>query len=67
MFTIHLNIQNMFQKQYFHEKEAYLKKSIIAKLKLSKKYENDITKKHFVEKEICLLTKNLDNLYLNKR
>lgn len=63
MFNIHLNIQNIFQKQCFREKEDYLKKNIIAKLKLSKKYENDITKNNFIEKEISLLTKKLDNLY----
>jgi hypothetical protein len=66
MFTIHLNIKSICQKQCFHEKEDFLKKNIIAKLKLSKKYENDITKNHFIEKEISLLTKKLDILYSKK-
>ena len=63
MGTINLNIQTTFKKKCFLEKEAKLKANIVLKLKLSKKYEKDITKKLYIEKEITLLTKRLDDLY----
>jgi hypothetical protein len=65
MFSINLynNFQSFFKKRQFLEKESYLKSNIIAKLKLSNKYKNDYTKKYYIEKEIKILTHNLDNLY----
>lgn len=65
MFSINLHIQKTFTKKKFLEKEAYYKANILAKLKLSNKYKYDKTKKYFIDKEINILTKKLDVLYIN--
>lgn len=65
MFSISLykNFQSFCKKRQFLEKESYIKSNIISKLKLSNKHKNDYTKKYYIEKEIKMLTRNLDNLY----
>lgn len=67
MFSINLYIQNIHKpltKKELLEKEAYYKRNIVAKLKLSHKYRHDKTKRYFIEKEIIVLTNKLDNLYI---
>lgn len=64
MFSINLyNFQSLLKKRQFLEKENYLKLNIISKLKLSNQYKNDHIKQNYIEKEITLLTHNLDILY----
>ena len=50
--------------QDIKQTEAVYKRNIIKTLLLEKKYKDNPTRKKLVEKEVHLLTKKLDQLYL---